>query len=92
MLETGRAVIRQSELINETDIPLTLDNAEKASVGNAIEDISACPDMDFTGNTFRKYEGVCIDIKSTDNVEIKENSFLEGKYLKTENCSAVKDT
>ena len=68
-----------------------LDNAEKASVGNAIEDISACPDMDFTGNTFRKYEGVCIDIKSTDNVEIKENSFLEGKYLKTENCSAVKD-
>lgn len=177
MLETGRAVILESEQINETDIALRLDRAEKAQVGYAIEDITACPDLDFTGNTltriitrgllittrgrvnvegnrfvsttmsgilisddakswyesgmccnvsiknnvfdccedtpvlikpenrkhlgavhrnieiinntFRKYNGVCIDMKSTDDVLISGNSFSESGWLKTENCRGV---
>ena len=179
MLETGRAVIKHSELINEQEIMLTLDSTDNAVIGEVIEDISACPDLDFVnntatriitrgllittrgkvniennhflsttmsgillsddaeswyesgmcqdvtirnnifdycgetpilikpenkehkgavhknikiiGNTFRKYDGVCFDIKSTDNVVIKDNKILSGDYLKTQNCSGVND-
>lgn len=177
MLETGRAVIKDSTLLNEHEIQLTLDNIDKAIVGDVIEDISACPDLDFInntatriitrgllittrgkvnvennrfisttmsgillsddannwyesgmccdvtiknnifdycgetpilikpenkkhggavhknikiiGNTFNKYDGEAINIKSTDNVYIKDNRFLDDDYLVTKNCSQI---
>lgn len=177
LLEKGRAVVLESALINEKELMLTLDSVQGAAVGDAVEDVTACPDMDFigntvsriitrgllittrgkvnvqdnrfistsmsgilisddaeswfesgrcldvsikgnvfdycgetpilikpenkkhlgavhkniriTGNTFRKYEGVCIYAKSTDGLVIEGNSFSEGEHLKTENCSSV---
>ncbi len=179
MLEDGRAFIEESELINEQEILLTLSSTEKAVIGNAIEDISACPALEFSGNTatriitrgllittrekvtvennrfcsttmsgillsddamswyesgmccdvtirnnifdycgeapilikpenkvhagavhknisiigntFRKYEGPCFSIKSSDNVLLKNNLVLGGEYLKTENCTNVRE-
>ena len=179
MLETGRAVIKTSDLIHEEKMMQTLDCAESVVVGYVIEDISSCPDLDFInntatriitrgllittrgkvniennhffsttmsgillsddakswyesgmcqdvtiknnvfdycgetpvliipenevhngavhknikiiGNNFKKYEGVCIDIKSTDKVLIKDNLFLEGEYLKTVNCTNIRE-
>lgn len=179
MLEAGRAVIKASELLNEQEIILTLDNTDNASVGDVIEDISACPELDFInntstriitrgllittrgrvnvennrfistsmsgillsddanswyesgmccdvtlkdntfdycgetpvlikpenkkhcgavhkniniiGNTFKKYDGEAINIKSTDNVCIKGNKFLNDDYLVTKNCSNIRD-
>ena len=178
MLETGRAIIKDSILLNEQEILLTLDNINKAFVGNVLEDISACPDLDFInntstriitrgllittrgkvnvennrfisttmsgillsddakswyesgmccdvtiknntfdycgetpilikpenkkhsgavhknikiiGNTFNKYDGEAINIKSTDNVYIKDNKFLDDDYLVTKNCSQIR--
>lgn len=177
MLETGRAIIKSSTLLNEQEILLTLDNIDKAFVGDVIEDIFACPDLDFInntstriitrgllittrgkvnvennrfisttmsgillsddakswyesgmccdvtiknntfdycgetpilikpenkkhsgavhknikiiGNTFNKYYGEAINIKSTDNVYIKDNKFLDDNYLVTKDCSQI---
>ena len=41
------------------------------------------------GNTFNKYDGEAINIKSTDNVFIKDNKFLDDDYLVTKDCSQI---
>lgn len=177
LLESARAVIKESELIGEYEIKLTLDSAQSAVVGEVIEDISACPDVTFSdnslnriitrglllttrgkvlvennnfisttmssillsddakswyesgmcrdvtirnntiaycgqtpilikpenkfyksavhkniriiGNTFRNYRGVCIKAKSTDNIEVKSNSFNSDKIISCTNCNQV---
>ena len=177
LLEKGTAKIRASELLNETDIRLTLDDAQGAAVNGVIEDISACPDVEFShntltriitrglllttrgkvniegnhfisntmsgillsddakswyesgmckdvtiknnvfeycgqtpilikpensvhegyvhsnikiiGNTFKKYSGACIKIKSSEKIQISQNMFQNGKPLITTNCDGV---
>ncbi|MGN1195231.1 MAG: right-handed parallel beta-helix repeat-containing protein [Acutalibacteraceae bacterium] len=177
LLQKGTAVIEKSELINEYEIVLTVSDTEKAEVGAVIEDISACPSLEFTGNTmtriitrgllittrgkvnvennhfvstsmsgillsddakswyesgmcrdvtiknntfdycgqtpilikpensnyegavhknitiegntFKKYKGYCIRAKATDGIYLKDNRFLKGKSIKTENCGNV---
>ncbi len=42
------------------------------------------------GNTFKQYNGDCISIKSSADIEIKGNDFADSKRLKTENCENVK--
>ena len=179
MLETGRAKILDSTLLNEQEILLTLDSTDKVIVDYVIEDISACPDMDFInntatriitrgllittrgkvnvlnnhfvsttmsgillsddakswyesgmccditienntfdycgetpilinpenkkhsgavhknikiiGNTFNKYDGEAIYIKSTDNVFIKDNKFLNDNYIVTKDCTQIRE-
>lgn len=54
LLETGRALIQASELLNEQEIRLTLDSAKQAEIGGVIEDIDACCDVDFVGNTLTR--------------------------------------
>ena len=177
MLETGRAKITKTDLINETDFKIRVSNFDNAKVGYSIENISSCPDLEFInntmtriitrgilvttrgkvlikdnhfvsttmsgillsddacswyesgmctdvtiennvfdycgetpilikpenkvyegavhknikiiGNTFKKYEGTCIDAYSTDNILIKDNKFLNDDYLKVNKCNNV---
>lgn len=177
MLETGRTEIKTSDLINETDIVIRVSNPELAKIGKYIEDVSACPDLEFVnnkmtriitrgilittrgkvviknnhfvsttmsgillsddannwyesgmctdvtiennvfdycgetpilikpenlvyegpvhkniriiGNVFKNYQDECINAYSSDNIIIKDNSFLNDKYLKAKKCSNV---
>ncbi len=41
-------------------------------------------------NTFKKYNGACIDAKSASDIEIYENIFADSNRLKTQNCKNVK--
>lgn len=50
LLEEGMATIEESELLNEYEIRLTVSSTQNASVDKAIEDISACPNLEFVGN------------------------------------------
>ena len=177
LLEEGTAVIEQSELLNETEIRLTVSALTGAKVGYVIEDVSACSQLEFVnntstriitrgllittrekvnvennrfkstsmsgillsddakswyesglcrdvtiksntfdycgktpilikpensrfagavhknvriiGNTFKKYSGVCISAKATDEITVKDNRFANEKKIKTVNCGQV---
>lgn len=51
MLEKGTAKIEHSNLTNEYDIELALDNADDAVIGEFVENVTACPNVTFTNNT-----------------------------------------
>lgn len=42
-----------------------------------------------SGNTFKKYKGACIQIKSADNVRMENNTFGDGTPLETKNCTNI---
>ncbi|MGN1443219.1 MAG: right-handed parallel beta-helix repeat-containing protein [Acutalibacteraceae bacterium] len=176
--QEGTAVIENSELMNEYEIVLKVSDAKKAECGWVIEDISACSQLEFTGNmstriitrgllittrekanvennhfistsmsgillsddakswyesgmcrdvtvknntfdycggtpvlikpenskyadavhknikiignTFKKYNGVCISAKDSDDILIKDNRFRSGKKIRTKNCKNVR--
>lgn len=50
LLEYGRTTVISSKLINEYEIELEVESAENAVVGDAIEDISGCPNVYFENN------------------------------------------
>ena len=76
MLEKGQAVIEKSELVNNYDIKLTLSSADGAQVGMAIEDISACPDLDFVGNKVTRIITRGLLITTRGKVNVKNNRFV----------------
>lgn len=180
LLQEGTAVIEESQLINEYEIALTVSDTRKARCGLVIEDISACAQLDFTGNTatriitrgllittrgrvnvennhfvstsmsgillsddakswyesgmcrdvtvknntfdycgetpvlikpensryaaavhknikiigntFKKYRGVCIRAKDSDEILIRDNQFRTGNPIKTQRCQTVRET
>lgn len=76
LLEEGTAVIEKSELLNEYDIRLTVSNTDKARVGNVIEDISACPDLDFENNFMTRIITRGLLITTRGKVNVKNNHFV----------------
>ena len=76
MLEKGQAVVEKSELVNNYDIKLTLSSADGAQVGMAIEDISACPALDFVGNTLTRIITRGLLITTRGKVNVKNNHFV----------------
>lgn len=76
LLEEGRAVIEKSELLNEYDIRLTVSSTHKAKVGNVIEDISACPNLDFENNTMTRIITRGLLITTRGKVNVKNNHFI----------------
>ncbi|MGN0534599.1 MAG: right-handed parallel beta-helix repeat-containing protein [Eubacterium sp.] len=75
MLEAGTAVIEKSELVNEYDIRLTVSSTENAQKGIVIEDISACPDLDFVNNDSTRIITRGLLITTRGKVNILNNHF-----------------
>lgn len=76
LLEESTAVIEKSELLNEYDIRLTVSNTDKARVGNVIEDISACPDLEFENNYMTRIITRGLLITTRGKVNVKNNHFV----------------
>lgn len=75
LLEEGMATIEESELINEYEIRLTVSSTQNASVGKVIEDISACPELEFTGNQSTRIITRGLLITTRGKVNIENNHF-----------------
>lgn len=76
LLEKGNATIQSTALLNEYEIQLLLDDARGAQVGDVIEDVSACPDVLFFGNTLKRIITRGLLITTRGRVEIKNNRFI----------------
>ncbi|MGN0469247.1 MAG: right-handed parallel beta-helix repeat-containing protein [Acutalibacteraceae bacterium] len=76
LLEEGTSVIEESKLINEYEIRLTVSNTQNASVGNVIEDISACPNLEFTDNSSTRIITRGLLITTRGKVNIENNHFI----------------
>lgn len=76
LLEAGTAVIEKSELCNEYEIQLTVSDTQHAVVGEVIEDVSACPDLDFTGNTMTRIITRGLLITTRGKVTVSDNHFV----------------
>lgn len=71
LLEEGTAVIEKSKLLNEYEIRLSVSDIQKAKCGFVIEDITACPELEFTGNSSTRIitRGLLITTRGKVNVE-----------------------
>lgn len=76
LLEEGTAVIEKSELLNEYDIRLTVSNTDKAKVGNVIEDINACPNLEFENNKMTRIITRGLLITTRGRVNVSNNHFV----------------
>lgn len=75
MLQEGTSKIIESTLLNETDIKLVLDKASDKGVGYVIEDIDACPDVDFENNFLTRIITRGVLLTTRGKVKIKNNHF-----------------
>lgn len=50
LLSKGNAKVMNSIMLNEYDIELTLDSTQDAVIGEFIENVTACPEVDFVNN------------------------------------------
>ncbi|MGN1329550.1 MAG: right-handed parallel beta-helix repeat-containing protein [Eubacterium sp.] len=76
LLEEGTAVIEKSELLNEYDITLTVSSTDKAKVGDVIEDINACPNLDFENNIMTRIITRGLLITTRGKVNVSNNHFI----------------
>ncbi|MGN0522430.1 MAG: right-handed parallel beta-helix repeat-containing protein [Eubacterium sp.] len=76
LLEEGTAVIEKSELLNEYEIRLNVSDTDNAKVGNVIEDISACPELDFINNTMTRIITRGLLITTRGRVNVENNHFV----------------
>ena len=76
LLEKGQTVIENSQMIDEYNIKLTLRKTDDAVVGDVIEDVSACPELDFENNILKKIITRGLLITTRGKVKIKNNRFV----------------
>ena len=77
LLETGRAQVAGSRLLSETEIELTLETAPGADLsGLALENVSACPDLDFCGNTLSRIITRGVLLTTRGRVRVVGNRFV----------------
>lgn len=75
LLEKSQSEILSSELVSETDIEITLANAEDFNIYDAAEDISACPDMTFKNNSSTRIITRGLLITTRGKVLVENNLF-----------------
>lgn len=75
LLCQGEATIRESELLDEYKIRLTLEGEITGAAGDVIEDIDASPDLTFEHNTMDRIitRGLLLTVRG--KVRIRENVF-----------------
>ena len=76
LLENGRAEILSSKLINETDIRLMLGSSYRPEKGEVIEDITACPDVDFERNELSRIITRGLLLTTRGKVRVRNNRFV----------------
>ncbi len=76
LLECRKATVVNAKQLNEYEIELTLDSAESARAGDVIEDISACPDIYFAGNTVNRIITRGLLLTTRGEVIIENNHFI----------------
>lgn len=76
LLENGETKILASDILSETEIRLTLEDASNAVRGFSVEDISACPDVLFSGNTYTRIITRGLLITTRGKVVIEDNRFI----------------
>ena len=71
LLPKGKATILDSIMLNEYDIELTLDKTDDAVVGEFIEDITACPQVEFVNNEIDRIitRGLLLTTRGRTNIE-----------------------
>lgn len=75
LLQEGTAVIEKSELLNETEIRLTVSGLTVAKVGYVIEDVSACSQLEFVNNTSTRIITRGLLITTREKVNVENNRF-----------------
>lgn len=75
LLQRGTAVIEKSELLNEYEISLSLDSTASAVKGSVVEDISACPSLNFFENTSERIITRGLLVTTRGKVNIENNRF-----------------
>lgn len=75
MLQEGSSKILKSTLLNETDIQLVLEKDSDKWIGYVIEDIDACPDVDFENNFLTRIITRGLLLTTRGKVRIKNNHF-----------------
>lgn len=75
LLEKGRTKIVASDLINETTIRLKLDDMSQALKGDAIEDKSAVPNVEFSKNFMTRIITRGVLMTTGGKVKITDNNF-----------------
>lgn len=76
LLESGRAEVLNSQMLSDYDLLLELDSAEKAVTGNVIEDVSACPNVDFGNNFVNRIITRGLLLTTRGKVRIHDNHFV----------------
>lgn len=75
LLDTGYSRVEYSKLIDEYNIELTLTGTDGAVVGEFVENISACPHVEFTDNIIDKIVTRGLLITTRGRVNIENNHF-----------------
>ncbi len=75
LAEKGRAIIKASRMIDEYNIEIELDNAEAARCGDAVENITMCPDVYFAGNDSTRIITRGLLLTTRDRVTVENNRF-----------------
>jgi len=76
LLETGRAVIKEARMLNEYEISLCVSDTAGAVNGNVIEDVDACPDVEFINNYVTRIITRGVLVTTRGNVVIADNRFV----------------
>lgn len=71
LLPKGKTTILDSIMLNEYDVELTLDKTDDAVVGEFIEDITACPQVEFVNNEIDRIitRGLLLTTRGRTNIE-----------------------
>ena len=77
LLEVGRSKILHATLRDDYFYDLVLSTYEAPlDVGGVIENISACPDFEFSGNSLNRIMGVGVSVSTRGKIRIENNRFL----------------
>lgn len=71
--DKGEAEIISSELIDEYTVEVCVDSVKSAQVGEAVEDITLCPDLYFSGNTLKRITTRGVLVTTRGKVVIENN-------------------
>lgn len=74
--EKSSAVVESSRLLNEKEILLTLSGEFSTNIGDAVENVTACPDVIFQSNKLSRIVTRGLLLTTRGKVQIENNHFI----------------